>query len=120
MLSLEDFVDAMTILNRRELKDQMDFFLKVFDTSNKGKFSFTEVETICKMSIKRLIKNYKNTPADVDIVNDIASFFAEYLYRICSCDVRKGLPIVKLKNLIRSDSKELEYLEVFCCTYKTK
>ena len=119
MLNLEDFVDALTILNRRELKDQMEFFLNVFDSKNKGEFTFEEVETISKMSIKRLIKNYKNTPADIDIVKEIATFFAEYIYRICDCNIKKGLPITKLKNIIESNSKELEYLEVFCCTYKS-
>lgn len=119
MLGLEDFVDALTILNRRELKDQMEFFLNVFDSKNKGEFTFEEVKTISKMSIKRLIKNYKNTPADIDIVKEIATFFAEYIYRICGCNIKKGLPIIKLKNIIESNSKELEYLEVFCCTYKS-
>ena len=120
ILSLEDFVDAMTILNRRQLKDQMEFFLRVFDSKNKGEFSFHEVETISKMSIKRLIKNYKNNKKENEIINDIANFFAGYIYRICECDTSKGLPIYKLQELINSNSKEMEYLEVFCCSYNNK
>lgn len=120
MLNLEDFIGAMTILNRRELKDQIEFFLNVFDTNNKGEFSLEEVKTICKMSIKRLIKNFKNSEADIEVLKELSQFFAEYIYKKCGCDIRGNLSIDKLRHLIDSNSKELEYLEVFCCIYKNR
>lgn len=118
ILSLSDFIDGMILMNKQELKEQMNFFLNVFDNTGRGKFCFKEVFTICQMSVKRLLTNFKGTPNEMEIVNDIAQFFAKFIYQLVETDPNEFLLISKLKDIINNNTKDLEYLEVFCCTYK--
>ena len=116
VLSLEDYVDALNTMNRNDLGDQFEFFLRVFQAKDKEYLSYNDIFTISKISIKRLLKNKEE--ADVEeIVRELGEYFTNYLIEISNSDKMKGINVGKLKELLLHDSKHLEYLKIFLCTF---
>ena len=122
ILSLEDYVDALNTLNRNDLMDQFEFFLKVFDAKDKKYLSYSEILQISNISIKRLIKS-KDDEDKENLTQDLSEFFASFIFRICSCKPTEGLEIKKFRELLLNDKKNMEYLKLFLCSFgeeKTK
>ena len=95
------------------------FFIKVFDTNNKGYSTFEQVKTISKISLKRLMKNQNN---EGEVLNEISEFFAKYIYSLAHIDINKGLEISKLKDAVNNNNKLdiVDYFKTFCCCKKLK
>lgn len=116
MLTLEDYVDALTTLYRKDLIDQLDFFLRVFNMKGKEILSYEDVLNICHISIKRLITSNKNDKASLAVIKSISKFFTNYMFEICNCEFDNGIHVNKIKDMIKNNSKGLEYIEIFCCS----
>ena len=116
MLTLEDYVDALTTLYRKDLIDQLEFFLRVFNMKGKNILSYNDVLNICNMSIKRLITSDKNDRISVAVIKSISKFFTNYMFEICDCELEKGINVDRIKDMIKNNSKGLEYIEIFCCS----
>ena len=119
MLTIAEFIEGMSQMHKQELKEQVDFFIKVFDTNNKGYFTFEQVKTISKISLKRLMKNQNN---EGEVLDEISEFFAKYIYSLVHIDINKGLEISKLKDAVNNNSKLdiVDYFKTFCCCKKLK
>ena len=115
ILSLEDYIDAMNTLNRNDLIDQFEFFLKVFDAKDKIYLSYNEILQISSISIKRLIKSKDGDKEN--ITKDLSEFFASFIFRICNCKKTEGLEIKKFKEVLLNDKTNMEYLKLFLCSF---
>ena len=80
VLSLEDYVDTLTIMNSNDILDQIEFFIKVFNSKDKEVFNYKDILEICKISIKRLIRN-KNNEETKSVVLELAYYLAEYILK---------------------------------------
>ena len=116
ILSLEDYVDALNTMNRNDLVDQIEFFLKIFNEKNKEFFNFEDILQICKISIKRLIKNKKNSDTET-VVDDLGNYLAEFIFKVCEKKKDEGVTIDKLKDVLMNDKKNVEYLKLFMCSF---
>ena len=116
ILSLEDYVDALNTMNRNNIIDQIEFFLKIFNSKDKENFSYEDILEICKISIKRLIKNRDNSEIN-DIVEDLGSYLTEFIFKVCGTEPKDGITIDKLKNVLMNDKKNIEYLKLFMCSF---
>jgi hypothetical protein len=116
VLSLEDYVDALNIMNSKDILDQIEFFMRVFNSKDKEYFSFEDIFNICKISIKRLINN-KNSPETEKVVKDLGQFLADYIIKICETDKTKGIKVNKLRDILMNDKKNIEYLKLFMCSF---
>ena len=116
VLSLEDYVDALNIMNSKDILDQIEFFMKVFNSKEKEYFSFDDIFEICKISIKRLIKNKKSAETE-KVVKDLGHYLADYIVQICESDKIKGIKVSKLKDILMNDKKNIEYLKLFMCSF---
>ena len=116
ILSLEDYVDALNTMNRNNIIDQIEFFLKIFNSKDKENFSYDDILEICKISIRRLIKNRDNSDIN-DIVEDLGSYLTEFIFKICGNEPKDGITIDKLKNVLMNDKKNVEYLKLFMCSF---
>ena len=119
MLSLEDFVNALNMMNRDDLNDELEFFLKVFNLKDKKKFMYNDVKEISKMAIKRLIKGNKNSPEAKDVIMELSEFFVKFMFETCNKKIEEGLTVDDLKKIIE-EKKDIEYLKIFCCTLESK
>ena len=116
ILSLEDYVDGLMALNRDVLTDQIEFFLKVFNSKDKKYFNYKEIFNISKLSIKRLIKI--NNKVEVETVSDdLGGYLADFIFRICNSKKEKGIEIKKLKNVLKNDKDNGEFLKLFMCFF---
>ena len=116
VLSLEDYVEALTIMNSKDILDQIDFFMKIFNSKDKKCFNYEDILEICKISIKRLIKGKNNEETD-NIVLELGHFLAEYIFKICEVDIKDGININTLKDILINDKKNIEYLKLFMCSF---
>ena len=116
ILSLEDYVDALNTMNRNNIIDQIEFFLKIFNSKDKENFTYEDILEICKISIKRLIKNRDNSDVN-DIVEDLGSYLTEFIFKVCGNEPKDGITIKKLKNVLMNDKKNIEYLKLFMCSF---
>ena len=116
ILSLEDYVDALNNMNRNNTIDQIEFFLKIFNSKDKESFSYEDILEISKISIRRLIKNRDNSEIN-DIVEDLGSYLTEFVFKVCGSEPKDGISINKLKNVLMNDKKNLEYLKIFMCSF---
>jgi hypothetical protein len=116
ILSLEDYVDALNTMNRNNLIDQIEFFLKIFNSKDKENFSYQDILEISRISIKRLIKNRDNSEVN-DIVEDLGSYLTEFIFKVCGTELKDGIAIDKLKNVLMNDKKNVEYLKLFMCSF---
>ena len=116
VLSLEDYVDALTIMNSNDILDQIEFFMRIFNSKDKDTFNYEDILGICKISIKRLIKG-KNNEETENVVLELGNFLAEYIFKICESDRESGVKISKLKDILMNDKKNIEYLKLFMCSF---
>ena len=116
VLSLEDYVDALTIMNSNDILDQIEFFMRIFNSKDKEVFNYEDILGICKISIKRLIKG-KNNEETENVVMELGSFLAEYILKICGADKDSGVKISQLKDILMNDEKNIEYLKLFMCSF---
>ena len=116
ILSLEDYVDGLMALNRDVLTDQIEFFLKVFNTKDKKYFNYKEIFNISKLSIKRLIK-IKNKVEVETVSDDLGGYLADFIFRICNSKKEKGIEIEKLKNVLKNDKDNGKFLKLFMCFF---
>ena len=116
ILSLEDYVDGLIALNRDDLLDQIEFFLKVFNSKNKRYFNYKEIFEISKLSIKRLLK-IKNK-IEIDMVSDdLGEYLAHFIFQICNSKPDNGIEISKLKSVLANDINNEEFLKLFMCSF---
>ena len=116
VLSLEDYVDALTTMNSNDILDQIEFFMRVFNSKDKDVFNYKDILEICKISIKRLIRS-KNNEETENVVLELGNYLAEYIFKICESDKNVGVKIDKLKNILMNDTKNIEYLRLFMCSF---
>ena len=116
ILSLEDYVDGLIALNRQVLTDQIEFFLKVFNSKDKTYFNYKEIFDISKLSIKRLIK-IKNQFLVNKISDDLGGFLADFIFKICDSKPEKGIEIKKLKDVLEHDKEHKDFLKLFMCFF---
>ena len=116
VLCLEDYVDALTIMNSKNILDQIEFFMRIFNSRDKEAFNYKDILEICKISIKRLIKSKKNEEVD-KVVLELGIFLAEYIYNICGVDKTDEIKVNKLKDVLLNDQKNIEYLKLFMCSF---
>jgi Ca2+-binding EF-hand superfamily protein len=116
MLTLEDYVDALTTMYRKDLIDQLEFFLRVFNMKGKHILTYDDVLHICQISIKRLITNNKNDISSIAVIKSISKFFANYMFELCNSNLNGGIDVGEIKNIIKNNKKGLEYIEIFCCS----
>jgi hypothetical protein len=38
------------------------------------------------------------------------------MFEICNCEFDNGIHVNKIKDMIKNNSKGLEYIEIFCCS----
>ena len=111
-LSLEDFINVLNSMNQNDLVRQFYFFLKVFGNIGKKYLSYKDVLQISLISIKRLAK-IRKTKQDEKVIRDLGNFFANYLFKICEANLKDGIEIKKLKELLNTQGEKLEYLKLF-------
>ena len=116
ILSLEDYVDGLIALNRDVLTDQIEFFLKVFNSKNKTYFNYKEIFDISKLSIKRLIK-IKNKYVVETVSDDLGGYLADFIFKLCDSKPEKGIEIKKLKDVLENDKEHGEFLKLFMCFF---
>ena len=116
ILSLEDYVDGLIALNREVLHEQIEFFLKVFNSKEKTFFTFQEIFDISKLSIKRLIK-VKSKFLIETISDDLGGYLANFMFNICDSKPENGIEIKKLKDVMENDKEHKEFLKLFMCFF---
>ena len=116
VLSLEDYVDALTIMNSNDILDQIEFFMKIFNSKDKEIFTYKDIMEISKISIKRLIKG-KNNQETENVITELGDYLAEFIFNICHCDKNEGVKISKLKDVLMNDKNNIEYLKLFMCSF---
>ena len=116
ILSLEDYVDGLIALNRNVLTEQIEFFLKVFNSKEKTYFTYQEIFDISKLSIKRLIK-IKSKFLVETISDDLGGYLAHFMFNICDSKPENGIEIKKLKDVLEHDKEHKEFLKLFMCFF---
>ena len=119
VLCLEDYVDALTIMNSNNILDQIEFFMKIFNSKDKKAFNYNDILEICKTSIRRLIKSKRNEETD-KVVLELGTFLAEYMFKICRVEKTDWIQINKLKDVLQNDQKNIEYLKLFMCSFNNE
>ena len=110
-LSLGDYIQALNDMNQKDLVRQFYFFLKVFGNLGKKYLSYNDIYEISLIAIKRLVNN-KLITKDTEIIRDLGSFFANYIFKLCEANVNEGIEIAKLRELLNSQGEKLEYLKL--------
>ena len=116
ILSLEDYVDGLIALNRDVLTEQIEFFLKVFNSKDKTYFNYKEILDISKLSIKRLIKIENKFVVDA-VSEDLGGYLADFIFKLCDSKKEKGIKIKKLKDVLKNDKENGEFLKLFMCFF---
>ena len=119
ILSLEDYVDGLIALNSNILTEQIEFFIKIFNSRGKTYFNYKEIFDISKMSIKRLIK-IKNKLLVDTVSEDLGGYLADFIFNICESKREKGIEIKKLKDVLENDKEHGEFLKLFMCFFGDK
>lgn len=117
ILTLDEFIEGMSLMHKQEFKDQVDFFIQVFDEDKQGFFTFDQVKQICIISLKRLMKATHD--GKTDVLDEIGDYFAKIIFKVAKSEISKGLSVNNIKKAINDNTIEnLDYLKTFCCCKK--
>lgn len=119
-LSWEEFLKGMITIKSESISDKIDMFFKIIDTDGNGLLSYEEVLELSLMSLKRNIKGQDK--ASEDIINELARYFADLIFKLVDIDKDDEIPLPKIKEVnikfnqkIIEGGEEAAYLEMFCC-----
>ena len=115
LLSLDDFIEGMSFIQNTDLKEKLDLFLKVLDERGNGTLDYNEVKDICRDSIKRNMFDLDSKKKPCDALEELATFFAKFIFQLVNVDITQPLELEKIKSaIISGNNTEAPYLEMFC------
>ena len=115
-LNWEEFLTGMLTLKSKYMSEKIDTFLSIIDSDGNGLLSFDEVYEISKGSLKRVLGEEKeNENNEENIVNILATFFANLIFELVDMPIDKEIPMDKIREKILEGKEAAEYLEMFIC-----
>ena len=122
VLNIEDFIKGMYFIKNSEITEKLELFLKSLDISGKGEITFKEAMEISKESILRNLADNNMNDKDNLVLNELSTFFANFIFKLVGVERDKCLKINDLKKSIIEGNNEnnVEYLEMFCGANRTK
>ena len=112
-LNWEEFMQGMLSMKSNNISDKIDIFFHVIDSDGNGLLSFDEVYEISKKSLMRTLGD-KNDKDD-EVVNCLASYFANLIFQLVDMDIDQEIPMDKIKEKILEGQSAAGYLEMFIC-----
>ena len=98
-LSLDEFLKGMCTIKSEKISDKIDMFFKIIDSDCNNNLSWEEVYDISIMSLKRtLCIDDENSES---IVNDLAKFFADLIFKLVDVEKDKEIPLPKIRDVRR-------------------
>ncbi len=113
-LNWEEFMQGMLSMKSNNISDKIDIFFHVIDSDGNGLLSFDEVYEISKKSLMRTLGD-KNDNNDDEVVNSLASYFANLIFQLVDMDIDQEIPMDKIKEKILEGQSAAGYLEMFIC-----
>ena len=113
-LNWEEFMQGMLSMKSNNISDKIDIFFHVIDSDGNGLLSFDEVYEISKKSLMRTLGD-KNDNNDDEVVNSLASYFTNLIFKLVDMDIDQEIPMNKIKEKILERQSAAEYLEMLIC-----
>ena len=115
-LNWEEFLTGMLTLKSKYMNEKIDTFLSIIDSDGNGLLSFDEVYEISKGSLKRVLgEDNENENNEENIVNILATFFANLIFQLVDMPIDKEIPMDKIREKILEGKEAAEYLQMFIC-----
>ena len=118
-MTLDEFLEGMTLMNKEEFREQIEFFISVFDQCGKGYFTFKDVKDISRISLKRLMRDNGDNVKEKELLNELGDYFAMFIYDLVEIKYEDKLTAEQLRQAVHTNNFEkLEYIKTFCCCQK--
>ena len=115
-LNWEEFLTGMLTIKSKYISEKIDTFLNIIDSDGNGLLSFDEVYEISKGSLKRTLgEDKENENNEENVVNILATFFANLIFQLVDMPIDKEIPMDKIKEKILEGKEAAEYLQMFIC-----
>lgn len=108
-LNWRDFLNCMKMVNARTLTDKIDLFIKIADDDGNGELSYEEVYDLCLLCLNKYMHI-----SDCTFVEELAKFFARFIFEVCEIELDDEIPITKIKTLISEGHPDSNLLCMFC------
>ncbi len=122
-INWEEYFTGLHTLRSSDFEDKIDLFLKIIDTDGNCHLSYKEVLSISIDSLNREFLKNKSKDDDEEytqnqneIVQTLASFFANLIFQLVERKTNEEIPIAEIKDkILKGAESEKKYLEMFIC-----
>ena len=111
-LNFDEFLDGISRIRGKDVKNKIDIFMKIIDTDGNGKLSYEEVYDLSINSLNRVVGDDKNS---IEMKESLAKLFADMIFNFCGVEVEDEIKLPIIKEKILFGGPEADYLEMFCC-----
>ena len=113
-LKWNEFVNAMKLINHRNIKNKLNIFSKIADQDNNGFLSYDEIFELAHITLKSNFF-YSSLNFDEDFFfEDMTHYFTNLVFKICDTDINSEIAIEKIKDVIIKKEDNYLILLFFC------
>ena len=112
-VTFDSFIELVNSFSTSDIEKKVERFFSLIDEDGNGELSFEEILHLCQRSFQSM-KDVETRPTDEQFYEDLAQFFAGFIFQKTGVDLEDEICPEELKAAIQGDREGAALLEMFC------
>ena len=112
-VNFDAFIELVHSFSSNDVDTKVERFFKLIDEDGNGELSYEEILHLCQRSFQTM-KDSENRPQDEGFYEELAQYFAGFIFRQTGVDMEDEITPDELKAAIQDDQDGADLLEMFC------
>ena len=112
-VNFDSFIELVNSFSTTDIETKVERFFNLIDEDGNGELSYDEILHLCQRSFQSM-KDVETRPTDEKFYEDLAEFFATFIFNQTEVDLEDEISPDELKAAIQKDAEGADLLEMFC------
>ena len=112
-MTFDSFIELVNSFSTSDIETKVERFFHLIDEDGNGELSYDEILHLCQRSFQSM-KDVETRPTDEQFYEDLAQYFATFIFETTGVDLEDEICPDELKEAIVNDKDGADLLEMFC------
>ena len=112
-VTFDSFIELVNSFSTSDIDKKIDRFFNLIDEDGNGELSYDEILHLCQRSFQSM-KDVETRPTDEEFYEELAKFFARFIFKTTNVDIDDEIKPEELKMAIENNQDGADLLEMFC------
>jgi len=108
-LDWREFLNLMSAIRAKTLKEKIDLFIKIADEDGNCRLSRQEISNLCMIALKRFVLDKGE-----GMIEDLCDYFTKLIFISCKVNIEEEIPLERIKEVILNGEENSDLLAFFC------